>query len=146
MKIYSSLFLALTSFVSFSQQSNLVKFAELKQEIRTSKELKDWQNTMIAFQKKNLDFCALKYEQKLNQNLFLFCATPEIGNRHQEFILKLFRTMRIRDELRATIIVKEKVLRTKFPQLVTHFEFDEIFPELYSPIQKAREAYLKIDL
>jgi hypothetical protein len=85
---------------------------------------------MISFQKSNLEFCALKYEQKLNRAFSLSCGKPQISESFNDFTLNLFRTMRITKELKDSSIQKEKVLRTKYPQLATEFRFDEIFPSM----------------
>jgi len=142
MKISSIIFTCLLGFLGYSQPANLTENKELKDSILSSSEAKEWQNAMVLFQKINKEFCALKYEQKLNQIHYIACGKPSMKLPSEQFFLKLFRTMRITDERRESAIRKEKELRTKFPQLVTHFEFDEIFHELYAPIQKARETYL----
>lgn len=144
MKIYALLFLSFYYALGFAQDSTLLENEILKNQILNSKELIDWQNAMIRYQKSNLDLCVLKSE--LNQNLFVSCGKPNISVTNKEATLSLFRTMRITDELRDTAIKKEKELRTKFPQLATHFKFDDIFHEVYMPIQKAHEIYLKKNL
>lgn len=144
MKIYAVLFLSFSYSLGFAQDSTLLENEILKNQILNSKELIVWQSAMIRYQKSNLDFCVLKSE--LNQNLSVSCGKPNISVTYKEATLRLFRTMRITDELRDAAIIKEKELRTKFPQLATHFKFDDIFPEMYMPIQKAHEIYLKKNL
>lgn len=139
MKIRVFLSLSFIGIVGFSQQSKPVSSSALKQEVLLSKEVKDWQNAMISYQTSNTKLCALLYEQKLNQNLFSICGKHSIDVSTENFILQLFRTLRITAEFKDSVVLKEKALRTKYPQLVTHFEFDEIFPEMYAPVQKARE-------
>lgn len=39
--------------------------------------------------------------------------------------------MQITDKPRAIVVLKEKQLPSKYPQLTTHFEFDIIFPGMY---------------
>ncbi len=124
--------------MGYPQQLDSLRLAELKQEILHSKEAIDWQNAKIAHQKSSMDFCALKYEQKVNQAIFISCGKPMVTESYKEFTLRLFRAMRIADELKDSTILRERELRTKFPELATHFKLDEIFPELYAPIQKAR--------
>ena len=143
MKTHLFSFLFLNILFGFSQESTVLEYPKLKQQILSSKEVKEWQNSLIAFQRSNLDFCALKSEQKLDQALFLSFGKNYKSTIDEEFILKLFRTMRITDELRADKILKERTLRKRFPQLASHFRFDEIFPEIYAPIKKARDKYLK---
>lgn len=139
MKTYTLLFLLVSNLMAHSQLANPTRFEKLKQEILESKEVRDWQNAMISFQKSNAKLCALIYEEKLHRNVFAICGTQAIEYSFEKYILQLFRTMRITEDLRDAVEFKEKVLRTKYPELATHFAVSELFQELYAPIQEARE-------
>lgn len=141
MKSRISLFLIVSCLIGYTQQPKPFRLVELKQEILQSKEAIDWQNAVINYQKSNTEFCALKYEQKQNQNLFDICGKNSNTKMTEDFMLQLFRTMRITDQMKDSVKHKEKALRARFPELATHFEFDEIFPELYAPIEKSRKRF-----
>ncbi len=121
----------------YSQQFTTSKKQKLKQKILQSSELKAWQKAMITFQKSHFELCSLTHVQKKKLSL---SHTFSNQNKQKDYTLKLFRIMRITDDLKDSVTIKEKKLRKKFPEIAIHFIADELFAAIYAPIIKAREA------
>jgi len=119
-----------------AQKLDSIGKLQLKGVLLQSKEAQEWQNVLILLRK-------TQFEQRLQcitYDPIELCGKYPSTEQHREQIAAIFRNRRIIAELEDSVLVKSAALRDKFPEIVTEFTIDEIFPELYLPV---RTAFLK---
>jgi len=118
-----------------AQKLDSIAKLQLKAVIVQSKEVQEWQSALILFRR-------AQFKQRLQRvtynhaiELQLSCGRYPNSEQHKEQIAAIFRNRRIISELEDSVQVKSAALRDKFPEIVTEFTIDEIFPELYLPVR-----------